>query len=250
MKLLWAVLIIGVVLFLWATRSGGGESFRYRMAVEVETPEGLRSGHSVHEIRAANQNNLGLAPPSRKIEKTGEAVAVDLPNGQTLFVLAPSPDRVQQVLDPEWRNDWVESAKRIADRKTSGVLNFPIDTKRDRSPDGLPRSHAGLFVRFRDISKPDTVEEVNPERLDEAFGPGYALRRVTVQLTDEPPTSGIERRLPWLPEHYNFKFSGDRYWSADNAHKGISASMSSGAFSTGMGLSPNEPKSKTKRDKR
>ena len=249
MKLLWGVLIIGVVLFLWATRSGAGEHFRYRMTVEVETPEGLRSGHSVHEVRAANQSNLGLAPPSRKMEKTGEAVAVDLPNGQTLFVLAPSPDRVQQVLDPEWRNDWVESAKRIADRRTSGVLNFPVETNRDRTPAGGPRQYGGLFVRFRDLDNPATVEEVDPARLDAAFGPGYALRRVTVQLTEDPVTSGIEQRLPWLPKYYDVKFSGDRYWSADNSHKGISASMSSGAFSTGMGLSPNEPKSKTRREK-
>ncbi len=250
MKMLWAALIIGVVLCLWATRSGGGEHFRYRMTVEVETPEGLRSGHSIHEVRAANQNNLGLAPPSRKIEKTGEAVAVDLPNGQTLFVLAPSPDRVQQVLDPEWRNDWVESAKRIADRKTSGVLSFPIETNRDRTPSGNPRQYGGLFVRFRELDKPATIEEVDPERLDAAFGPGYALRRVTIQLTDEPVTSGIERRLPWLPEHYDLKFSGDRYESLENEHKGISAFMSSGAFSAGMGLSPHERGSKAKRDKR
>ncbi len=250
MKMLWAALIIGAALFLWATRSGGGERFRYRMTVEVETPDGLRSGHSVHEVRAAYQNNLGLAPRSRNMHMTGEAVAVDLPNGETLFMLPPGSERVQQVFDPEWRNDWVESAARISDRKTSGVLNFPIETNRERSPDGLPRQHAGLFVRFRDINKPETVEEVNPERLEEAFGPGYALRRVTVQLTDEPVTAGIEKRLPWLSKYYDLKFSGDRYWSAENSHKGISASMSSGSFSTGLGLSPHEPKSKTKRDRR
>jgi hypothetical protein len=165
-------------------------------------------------------------------------------------MLPPSSERVQQVFDPEWKNDWVESTQRISEKAASGVLNFPIETNRERTPDGLPRQHAGLFVRFRDINKPETVEEVNPEGLHEAFGPGYALRRVTVQLTEEPVTSGIEKRLPWLPKYYDLKFSGDRYWSADNSHKGISASMSSGAFSAGMGLSPNEPKSKTKRDKR
>ncbi len=250
MKLLWAAVIIGAVGLLWATRSGGGERFRYRVTVEVETPDGVRSGHSINEVRAANHNNLGLAPPSRSMDKIGEAIAVDLPNGETLFMLPPSSERVQQVFDPEWKNDWVESTQRISEKAASAVLNFPIETNRERTPDGLPRQHAGLLVRFRDINKPDTVEEVNPERLDEAFGAGHALRRVTVQLTEEPLTSGIEKRLPWLPKYYDLKFSGDRYWSADNSHKGISASMSSGAFSAGMGLSPNEPKSKTKRDKR
>jgi hypothetical protein len=238
MKMLWAALIIGAALFLWVTRSGGGERFRYRVTVEVETPDGVRSGHSVHEVRAAYQNNLYLAPRSRNMDMTGEAVAVDLPNGKTLFMLPPSSEKVQQVFDAEWKNDWVESTKRISDRKTSGVLNFPIDTKRERGSDGLPQSHDGLFVQFRDINKPATVEEVNPEHLPEAFGTGYALRRVTVQLTDEPLTSGIERRLPWLPDYYNFKFSGDRYSSLENAHKGISAFMSSGAFSAGLGLNP------------
>ena len=250
MKMLWAVLIIGALLFLWVTRSGGGEHFRYRLTVEVDTPDGVRSGASVHEIRSRYRNHAGLAPRSRTMNTIGEAVAVDLPNGQTLFLLTPSAESVQRALDPEWHNDWVESTERIAARGSSEPVSLPVETNRDRTPEGLPRQHAGLFVRFHDMNKPESVQEVDPAQLDQAFGPGHSLRRITIQVTDEPLTSGIERRLPWLPEYYNLKFSGDRYWSADNAHKGISASMSSGAFSAGMGLSPHERGSRTKRERR
>ena len=244
--ILIVVAIAGLGFFLWAS-SAPDHRFRYKMTVEVDTPAGVRSGASVHEIRARYRNHAGLAPRSRTIDTTGEAVAVDLPGGQTLFVLAPGAESVQRAFDPEWKNDWVESAKRIATEGTSEAVSLPVEANRDRTPSGLPRQTSGLLVRFRDTNRPETIEEVQPARLDEAFGEGFSLRRITVQLTEEPLTSGIERRLPWLPDYYNLKFSGDRYSSAENQHKGIAAFMSSGAFSAGMGLSPHERRSMFKR---
>ena len=63
------------------------EPIRYRLTAEVQTPEGVRTGSSVIETTW----DRGLSGATVK----GEAVAVDLPNGQTLFVLlrtASNPD--------------------------------------------------------------------------------------------------------------------------------------------------------------
>src|SRR5687768_16239408 len=110
-RMLWFAAVAAVILFLLTACSDRGERFRYKMTVEVDTPDGVRSGYSVHEVRARYRNHFGVAPRSRTMDTIGEAVAVDLPDGQTLFVLTPSPDRIQSVLDPAWHNDWVESSQ-------------------------------------------------------------------------------------------------------------------------------------------
>jgi hypothetical protein len=58
-----------------------------------------------------------------------------------------------------------------------------------------PRSGYPLLVVFRDIGDPSSVERVEPTDLAAAFGPGYALRRITVQVTDAEVTTGNEARL-------------------------------------------------------
>ena len=61
------------------------------------------------------------------------------------------------------------------------------------APDSLP-----MLVRFGDLNDPKSVERADPEHLDASFGPGVKLARATVQLTDEPVTMGIEKRLGWV----------------------------------------------------
>src|SRR5690242_13207563 len=62
--------------------------YSFKLTVEVETPQGVRSGSSVYQVSAASMPAL-LLPNERKRDWVvkGEAVAVDLPNGQTLFAL-------------------------------------------------------------------------------------------------------------------------------------------------------------------
>ncbi|WP_144243874.1 hypothetical protein [Sphingopyxis sp. MWB1] len=64
------------------------DPIRYRLTAEVETPAGVRTGSSVIETIW----DRGLSGATVR----GEAVAVDLPNGQTLFVLLRTAD------NPDW----------------------------------------------------------------------------------------------------------------------------------------------------
>ena len=61
------------------------------------------------------------------------------------------------------------------------------------APGDLP-----LLVRFRDINDPKTVERVDPNDLAASFGPGVYLKRATVEITRDPVTTGIVKRLSWL----------------------------------------------------
>ena len=171
----------------------GSNSYRFRMVVEVETQDGLKSGSSVYEVRAGN--TLGFLPEEAKRDWAvkGEAVAVDLPDGKTLFALLKTNAKhgdmaslSMQALDPAFKNDIVESAMRIEDR--TGV-NGSADVPAEIYP---------MLVTFTDIADPSSVKLVDPADLAASYGPGVKLKRITVEITDDPVTSGIEKRLGWL----------------------------------------------------
>ncbi|MEL7319855.1 MAG: hypothetical protein AAFN04_14585, partial [Pseudomonadota bacterium] len=69
--------------------------YRYRLTVEVDTPEGLKMGSSVIEVKQTLMRP-GSSPRSRGVSRKvrGEAVAVDLPGGKTLYALLRSDNNV------------------------------------------------------------------------------------------------------------------------------------------------------------
>ena len=50
-----------------------------------------------------------------------------------------------------------------------------------------------------DINDPNSVIEVDPDNLAATLGPGVSLKRIMLEITDEPVTEGkIEQILPCL----------------------------------------------------
>lgn len=184
---------------------------RYVLKAEIETPEGVRTGSSVIEVKFGHK--------SYKI--TGEAVAVDLPKGQTLFVLLRSTgdvdwasnahkwigkERLQswRLAEREGGPDWAERGAyfwgNVADfRGTVPVPRLWTNAPGDKAADNYP-----YFVRFRDVRDPKTVEQVAPDDLAKSFGPGYRLKSLTVTFTEAPVTRGIEKRLPSFGQETGF----------------------------------------------
>jgi hypothetical protein len=180
-------------------------TYHYRLTVEVDTPQGLRSGSSVIEVRASEvHSTLGGAGA----EISGEAVAVDLPGGQVLFALlrseasvdwakaameqvTPMPPLDTETLDHRYA-DW-QAAIRANTR-----LNVLTPVIAPGRPPFRPQPGYPMLVRFGDLRDPKSVEKVDPGNLAASFGPGFALRRITVQLTEDDVTTGIGKRLGWL----------------------------------------------------
>ncbi|WP_295078242.1 hypothetical protein [Tabrizicola sp.] len=74
------------------------------------------------------------------------------------------------------------------------IVRFPKDT-----PVELPREAWPMLVAFDDITKPETVREVDPADLAAVFGEGVRLQTVTLEITEEAVTEGrVERVLGWL----------------------------------------------------
>lgn len=179
---------------------GNSISYRYRTTVEVETPEGLKSGSSV--VQVTETERQGLEGSHLDMRVTGEAVAVDLPNGQTLFALLGGKQvgAIYKQLPPS-DGGWYQRTKQL--KSQTGVFDVPREgptvwTRRQSHP--KMESWWPILVHFRDIRDPKSVEQVDPDNAAASLGAGVRIRRITVEITDDDVTSGIEKRLGWLPD--------------------------------------------------
>ena len=95
--------------------------YRYRLTVEIDTPQGLRSGSSVIEVEQS-MGSTAMSGFGRRLARRvrGEAVAVDLPDGRTLFALLRSDDNydwassIMQSLAPDIEGEPWESVSTMS----------------------------------------------------------------------------------------------------------------------------------------
>ena len=219
--------VFGMLAAMSAAAALGGcnmlqsETIRYRMTVEVETPQGLRSGSSVIETSVRPSGRASAVAVNYSYR--GEAVAVDLPSGQTLFALLQSAngdldaatqfpiwamaDRIPRPGEFKEKLHWL--AQYAALRKLDGVGILPRTLPVGYYPPvDKPPSAYPLLVHFRDIRDPKTVVRIDPTEVAASFGPGVKLRRITVQITDDAVTMGIKKRLRWLDKFYDKMLDG------------------------------------------
>ena len=175
-------------------------AFKVRVIVEVDTPQGSRSGSSVYEVKAASLRTTLPDAAQRTWSTRGEAIAVDLPNGQTLFalmqtgaILGDIASMVLATLDPEFDNSMVQSTQKLSNIVTEGYL-LPV------APQNYPR-----LVRFANVNDPTSVQKVDPRDLSASFGEGYRIKAVTAQIVQNAVTTGIEKRLPWIEHLTQFR---------------------------------------------
>lgn len=186
--------------------------YRYRLTVEVVTPEGLKAGSSVIEIQQTLMR-AGGSPANQAVRwrVRGEAVAVDLPGGKTLFALLRSDNdldwasRVYILLAPQENKgfeDALNDVLELTGERTLPRMWPPVALLEERS--AYP-----MLVTFGDLADPTSVAEVDPDNLAATFGEGVKLKRITVELTDDPVTTGIEERLGWLDHAFAHDASKD-----------------------------------------
>jgi hypothetical protein len=209
-----AVMLVATIVLGLSSSCSKKETIRFRMTVHVETPKGLRTGSSVMEI-SAWENSFALNGHVRGRSFKGEAISVDLPSNRTLFALIVTErpasfqifDIALDTLDPNYNFDWVESIARTKSERKSreSAIVSPFRslglTKQIQS--GVPfRSNYPMLVTFRDLNTPASVERIDPQNLGASFGPGYSIKAITVEMTDQPLTQKIAQKLPWLRAYW------------------------------------------------
>ena len=177
------------------------DRLRQKITVEVETPAGLRSGRSVVETEVREGKSWGDSSGTT-FKLKGEAVAVDLPGGRTLFALLRGEMQgnsaaYQTRLLLEALNAGAEASEAV-EVEGLNLMQVRAAAKRAGVSLTLPERLYPLLVTFADTTDPKSVEKVDPGNLAAGFGPGVRLRRITVEVTDEDVTTGIEKRIPWI----------------------------------------------------
>lgn len=172
-------------------------TWRYRMTVAVETPEGIKTGSAVREIFVRIQPSLPEG--GNHVSVRGEAVVVDLGERGVLFALLKG-----QLFDADKILFYVFP---IPDTMGGGSTKKGIAyytrlkyAKKTLEPDFYP-----LLVHFKDRNDPKSVELVyeqdtyekirttglrrgtrlKADRFEEIFGEGVKLKEITIEMTDD-----------------------------------------------------------------
>ena len=197
-----SVLSLLVLLPLTLCLSGCGElgfdnwRWHQKLIVEVEVNGKVVQGSAVTSIHWwPNSFGKGGHGGARWLSKVkGEAVVVDLGKGRYLFALLSYPRNTEYIEHLATRSLY-KSTKRVWGNKAfARVLSH-----KGKEPIVVPRDVYPMMVTFEDIADPSSVKQVNPNNLEGTFGPGYKLKSITLEITDEPVTAGkVEAVLGWF----------------------------------------------------
>lgn len=172
---------------------------KYRLSVEVQTPEGVKSASGVMAVHPYRGYSGGGMTQTK-----GDAIFVDLGGGKNLVaLLAHAGDKGLELDGMNYValrafNAAGVKVPFIAMNKVTGV----VPVKAPLIP---------ILVTFTDINDPATAREVPASDLAAALGKGFGLQGVSVEVVSnglwpldlggslgEPVTRGIEAKLPWL----------------------------------------------------
>lgn len=171
----------------------GSYDWHQKMTVEVETSDGVKSGSAVTSV-SWWENRIFKDGAALQSAVKGEAVVVDLGHGRYLFALLSHANDSGYIasLAPRIvvdRDQLVWSLESITRAKAlSGRL-------------AVPSKHFPMLATFADINDPKSVKQVDPNNLSATFGAGYALKSITLEISDEAVTEGkVEDVLGWLDD--------------------------------------------------
>jgi hypothetical protein len=164
-------------------------NWNQRLALEVETPEGVKTGGSVIAVKATRGwkwlPGEGRGGIGTRVK--GEAAVVEIAPGKYLFALIDGDDEAELAFTLFFPDPAPSTFERARQLETLRVAR------------AVPRDRYPLLAIFDDIADPRTVRRVDPDNLAATFGPGVSLRRITLEITDEKVTKGkIKSLLPWL----------------------------------------------------
>jgi hypothetical protein len=182
---------IGVAGFIaWYKVSYPTYGYRYRLTVEVLVDGQVRSGSSVIGVSIDKQPKIGSAPPQLS-RAYGDAVSVDLGQGRTLFALLSSGLDGNDINFPQ---NVVPTVFHVSLDDIEAENSSKLQGSRN-----IPKEYWPTFATFSDLNDPKTAKLVGPEQFAKVFGPDVRLTNVLIEMTSDPVTRGIDKKLPWLP---------------------------------------------------
>jgi hypothetical protein len=154
--------------------------WKRKLTVTISSPTGEKSALVVQYQSLSEDPVTGAAHSTLK----GEAVVLEVTSGKYLFALIQeNKPQTELIVFPG-------EAPLVSTHNLSGVVGKVFQ---------VPQSAYPMLVTFTDINDPKSVKEVKPSDLAATFGAGFALKSITLEITDEKVTEGVvEKVLPWI----------------------------------------------------
>lgn len=196
MKLLGIVAAAAVALYLGVTLAFPSYTHRYRLTIEIDTPQGVRSGSSVVAVTRKDVRWILIAQGRYEFSTHGEAPFIDLgDNRHAIAVMAHGPraEDVDQMtsmpIEAYGYYRWDEAAW------TGRVqMKGPVELKTPLIP---------TIVTFADRSDARSAKVVfgsggreSVDRFAEQFNVGVKFKRAWIETTGEPISQSIETKIP------------------------------------------------------
>ncbi|TPQ31359.1 hypothetical protein C2U70_24225 [Bradyrhizobium guangdongense] len=224
--------MMGLLALLVANCDSKAESYRYKLSLAVDTPAGVKRASSVVEV-----TYFAVSVPDRGVmyRLHGEAVYLDLQPGARPLValLTRKFHRPAHISDIGWTLDAGPGMallfKLYGISQSGKLLDDVQQVARLRGPRALALDYLPNLVTFGDVNDPKTVIEVDPNDLQATLGPNVVWREITLESTDEPVTTGIKTKLPWLQQYHGRMLDGDTI-SHVGARKTFANSLSTADF--------------------
>lgn len=182
---------------------------RYRLTVEVQDGDQIKTGSSVIDATYhMDPDWIWEGPHNYFGQVVGYAPTVDLGEKGMLFLTFDERQTPEQVRE---RNRQIPCSFGVigclpfAAYNKSGVWQDASERKarlnellRQRGPRDVPFAMLPELARFRDIDEPLSLTPVSPYDVAASFRPGVQLKRVVLQLTDDPVTPPPAMWPQWL----------------------------------------------------
>lgn len=171
---------------------------KYKLTVEVDTPEGAKSASGVLSVHP----DRGYSRKGHTATK-GDAVFVDLGGGKNLVALLAHIDKTVDL-------DGINYVALRAYRATGRNPSFN-EMSGMAGPVAVTGALVPVLLTFADPGDPSTARNLVPDDLEAALGKGFRLHGITAEVMSngfwpldfggplgEPVTRGIEAKLKWL----------------------------------------------------
>ena len=206
-------IVVGLLAWIWFSNFPYVPSctFRYKLAADVQTPDGVKSAASVIEVKYGYQRPFG-GGDGRLKRAWGDALFFDLGAGKNLVLTLTSQASGREPgydeYSPQGNPAYPSSNVFGLPLQVFKVLSWPANS-RSRSacktlhsqPLGqafdIPLNMLPTLLTFGDLADPYSITIVQPEDLQATFGPGYKMLRASLTPTDEAMVQTIRARFPW-----------------------------------------------------
>ncbi|MGY4480393.1 hypothetical protein [Bradyrhizobium sp. USDA 3364] len=184
---------------------------RYRLTVEVQDGDQIKTGSSVIDVAYNIEPSWSPSQYNSFPRPVGYAPTVDLGEKGLLFLTFS--DATRTAAQRAQRNkqvfclfDDIGCLPFAAYRLSGGAADYARkktaleDLLRQRGPRDVPFVTLPQLIRFVDIDGQHKYIDLPPDDLAANIGPGVKLKRVVLQLTDDPVTPRPEIWPQWLKE--------------------------------------------------